>query len=141
MTVGPNTILFDPSKEELAVADAVVAISITSASSPSAGGTTAPFKVIALRTIDPPSRLTAAGVLNTTAAAPSTSAAAASGAAAAVIPPDRAAALRELDAGRTVWRPSRGGLSRAVLARMIKAVVEKGGVGEEVLGGLEGVEV
>jgi exosome complex component RRP42 len=132
MTVGPSTILFDPSKEELAVADAVVAISIASTADPAA-----PFKVIALRTIDPPSRLTAAGVLNTTTITTASSA----GAAVVVVPPEQAAAMRELDGGKTVWRPSRGGVGRAVLATMVKAVVEKGGVGEEVLAGLEGVEV
>jgi exosome complex component RRP42 len=40
-----------------------------------------------------------------------------------------------------VWRPRRGGVKRSVIARMVKTVLEKGGVGEEVLEGLEGVEV
>lgn len=40
-----------------------------------------------------------------------------------------------------VWRPRRGGVKRSVIARMIKTVLSKGGVGEEVLEGLEGVEV
>lgn len=31
-------------------------------------------------------------------------------------------------------------MRRAVVAEVVKAVVAKGGVGEEVLGGLEGVE-
>jgi exosome complex component RRP42 len=40
-----------------------------------------------------------------------------------------------------VWRPRRGGIKRSVIARMVKTVLGKGGVGEEVLEGLEGVEV
>ncbi|KAK5114879.1 hypothetical protein LTR62_002037 [Meristemomyces frigidus] len=119
-----DNILFDPSKEELAVADAVVAMSVTQSTDNS-------LKLIALRTVDPPSRLTAAGTpnaLNTSAGAQSLGAA-------------EVAAIREKDMGATVWRPPRGGLKRAVLAKMIKMVVEKNGVGEEVLAGLVGVEV
>lgn len=40
-----------------------------------------------------------------------------------------------------VWRPRRGGIKRGVIARIVKMVLKKGGVGEEVLEGLEGVEV
>ncbi|KAI7458548.1 hypothetical protein KC351_g18092, partial [Hortaea werneckii] len=74
-----SMILFDPSREELAVADAVVAISLgvvpPSSSSPSSSSSAASspqdpkLSLLALRTIDPPSRLTGAGVpdrLNTT---------------------------------------------------------------------------
>lgn len=135
MAVGPN-ILFDPSKEELAVADAVVAIS-------AARGKDGELKMVALRTIDPPSRLTAAGV-------PSAPPAPASGGAnsrssstqtaSGTMSDVEASALREKDAGQTVWRPPRGGVSRTLLSRMIKAVVEKGGVGQEVLDGLDAVE-
>ncbi|KAI7203816.1 hypothetical protein KC365_g18149, partial [Hortaea werneckii] len=80
-----STILFDPSREELAVADAVVAISLgvlppstpPQASAP-ASSEEPKLSLLALRTIDPPSRLTAAGVpdrLNTTtpSSAPTTS--------------------------------------------------------------------
>lgn len=84
-----------------------------------------------MRTIDPPSRLTAPGVprdIN------SASGAAATATAAEVL------AAREKDEGKTVWRAPRGGVRRAVVAEVVKAVVAKGGVGEEVLGGLEGVE-
>jgi len=122
MSVGEN-IVFDPSHDELAVADAVLAISASQ-------GEDSALKMVCLRTVDPPSRLTAAGVptaLNTTAGASSLSAA-------------EALALRENDQGQTVWRPPRGGVRRALVSRMIKMVVEKGGVGEEVLEGLAGVE-
>jgi exosome complex component RRP42 len=120
-----STILFDPSRDELAVADAVVAISVAQSSSG--------LSVVALRTIDPPSRLTAAGVpkvLNTTTGA--TGAQSLSAAEVLVI--------KEKDLGQSVWRPPRGGVSRGVVARMVKMCVEKGGVGEGVLGSLGGVE-
>lgn len=119
-----STILFDPTREELAVADSVIALSVAQ----SADGT---LKVVALRTIDPPSRLTAAGVptsLDTTAGAAQTKGQA------------EGLALREMDQGQSVWRPPRGGVKRSVVARMVKAVVEKGGVGGEVMDGLAGVE-
>ncbi|KAF2172270.1 hypothetical protein M409DRAFT_49992 [Zasmidium cellare ATCC 36951] len=121
MTVGQN-ILFDPSTDEIAVADAVVAVS--AAQDGKDGG----LKMVALRTIDPPSRLTSAGVplaANTTAGGG--------------LSAEETLRLREKDAGATVWRPPRGGVGRAVLGRMIQRVVEKGGVGEEVLEGLRGV--
>ncbi|KAK3720416.1 Exosome complex component rrp42 [Vermiconidia calcicola] len=126
MSVGEN-IIFDPSKEELAVADSVVAIS---AVGQTISGNDGALKMIALRTIDPPSRLTGAGVpnsQNTTTGGTAVSAA-------------EAFALREKDQGQTVWRPPRGGVKRTMIAKMIKMVVEKGGVGQEVLGALANVE-
>ncbi|KAK4560322.1 Exosome complex component rrp42 [Recurvomyces mirabilis] len=145
MSVGEN-ILFDPSREELAVADAVVAISVTQShmnTNTNTSGTDTdspnPLHLIALRTIDPPSRLTAAGLpnsLNTSAGA-----GAGAGAGSQSLSAVEVAAIREQDRGVSVWRPPRGGVKRAVLARMIKMVVRAGGVGEEVLGGLRGVEV
>ena len=124
MSVG-DTILFDPSREELAVAHAVVAISAAATGEDDGG-----LKMVALRTVDPPSRLTAAGMpqnLNTTAGGTTLSNA-------------EALALREKDQGQTVWRPPRGGVRRALVAKMIKTVVEKGGVGHEVMDGLADVE-
>ncbi len=126
MSVGDN-IIFDPSKEELAVADAMLAISVAGQANSS---NNQPLKMFALRTIDPPSRLTGGGVpntLNTNAGGTAISAA-------------EALALREKDQGQTVWRPPRGGIKRGVVAKMIKMVVEKGGVGQEVLDGLAAVE-
>lgn len=126
MSVGDTT-LFDPSRDELAVADSVFAISVAQSTTHTAGG--GGLKVVALRTIDPPSHLTAAGTpstANTTAGAQ---------AAADVL------ALREKDQAQTVWRPPRGGVKRGLVAKMIKMVVEQGGVGEDVLAGLAGVEM
>ncbi|KAK4634998.1 Exosome complex component RRP42 [Fulvia fulva] len=122
MTAGSN-ILFDPSKEELAVADAVVAISAA------AQGQDRQMKMVALRTVDPPSRLTAAGVPNR-----------ADTTAGGGMSAEETLKLREKDAGQSVWRPPRGGVSRTLLAQMIKAVVERGGVGREVMEGLNAVE-
>lgn len=122
VSVGEN-VIFDPSREEIAVADAVLAISITR-DDKSQG-----LKLLSIRTIDPPSRLTQPGVPNSEnvnmlgAAAPAE---------------DAAVGQAEV-AG--VWRPRRGGVQRSVIAGMIKTVLKKGGVGEEVLEGLEGVDV
>ena len=123
MSVGEN-IIFDPSKEELAVADAVLAISVAV----QFGGEG--LKMLALRTIDPPSRLTGAGVPNTLNA----------NAAVAALSASEAMVVREKDQGQTVWRPPRGGVKRGVVTKMIKMVVEEGGVGQEVLDGLAAVE-
>lgn len=120
MSVGDN-ILFDPSTSELAVADSVLAISVSAA-----GG------VVAMRTIDPPSRLTAAGVPS---ALNSASGAVATASASEIL------AARERDEAQSVWRPPRGGVKRGTVTNMVKMVVEKGGVGEEVMAGLAGVEV
>jgi exosome complex component RRP42 len=123
MSVGEN-VIFDPSKEELAVADGVMAISVA------AGGSEGGLKMIAARTVDPPSRLTGAGVptaLNMTSGAKSLSA-------------SDAVALREKDQGQTVWRPPRGGIKRAMVTKMIKMVVQKDGVGQEVLEALAAVD-
>lgn len=126
ISVGDN-VIFDPSREEIAVADAVLAISVTRDDN-SQG-----LKLLSIRTIDPPSRLTQPGIPNSEnvnmlgAAAPSEDAAL-----------NQSAGQEEV-AG--VWRPRRGGVKRSVIAGMIKTALKKGGVGEEVLEGLEGVDV
>ncbi|RMY43672.1 hypothetical protein D0863_16307 [Hortaea werneckii] len=173
-----STILFDPSREELAVADAVVAISLgvlsPSSSSSSAAGEPAAsspqqtpnLALLALRTIDPPSRLTGAGVpdrVNSTtpgSGTTSSSAGAGAGAIGGEVVGQDGAAVRERvrggggtgsggdgkDAGKdSVWYPPRGGLKRGSLGRMVRLCVEGDGdrmtkgVGWEVLEGLAGV--
>lgn len=129
MSIGRNHI-FDPSKEELAVAEAVMAISV--GSNELEGGKSTDLKLLALRTIDPPSRLTTPGIpnaLNNVATGDRP------------LPPDEAFAAREGTDEKGVWNPPRGGMKRGVLAAIITAVVEKGGVGEEVMEGLLGVEL
>ena len=128
VAVGSN-ILFDPTREELAVADAVLAVSLSvsqSAETPSTDQKASTLQLVSIRTIDPPSRLTAPGIpdaLNS-----------ATGGAAKQI---------GLNSGSEegVWRPPRGGMKRGLVAKVVGMCLEKGGVGEEVLAGLEGVDV
>lgn len=127
ISVGDN-IIFDPSREEIAVADAVLAISI-GRESDSDG-----LKLLSIRTIDPPARLTQPGVPNSENVA--TLGSTASAEEAAILNPSTG---EEEVPG--VWRPRRGGVKRSLIAQMIKMVLEKGGVGEEVMEGLEGVEI
>ncbi|KAI7207521.1 hypothetical protein KC333_g9408 [Hortaea werneckii] len=150
------TILFDPSREELAVADAVVAISL------GVLPTEQKLSLLALRTIDPPSRLTGAGVpdrLNTTTPSSSTAATTtpsttnsgtAGGTTSAEISGQDVAALKEKvrgggggggagagtagggggDGGKdTVWYPPRGGLKRGSLGRMVRLCIDGDGDG------------
>lgn len=106
ISVGSN-IFFDPSHAELAVADAVVAVTIAS---PSTNEPEAGLSLLAIRTIDPPSRLSAS------------------------------AADAEMGGGAEegVWKAKKGGVRRDVLGRMVGMCTERGGVGAEVLDGLEG---
>ncbi|GFF50955.1 exosome complex component rrp42 [Aspergillus lentulus] len=123
-----DNIIFDPSREEIAVADTVLALSVCR------DGETGSLKLLSMRTIDPPSRLTQPGVPNSENVATIGSSAAAEDA--TVLNPSTG---EEEVPG--VWRPRRGGVKRSTIARMVKAVLEKGGVGEDVLEGLEGVSV
>ncbi|KAL9640349.1 MAG: hypothetical protein Q9204_000740 [Flavoplaca sp. TL-2023a] len=111
ISVGDN-IFFDPSREELAVADAVCAVTVaTIAATVSIGKRRegAPkLRLLSLRTIDPPARLAAAASTN------------------------------EGEDDQGAWRPARGGMKRGIVGKMVKKVLEAGGVGEEVMTGLEG---
>lgn len=127
ISAGEN-IIFDPNREEIAVADAVLAISITRDSDGDG------LKLLSIRTVDPPSRLTQPGVPNSDNVATLGSTAAAEEA--EIVNPSTG---EEEVSG--VWRPRRGGIKRSTIAQMVKTVLKKGGVGEEVLEGLEGVEV
>ncbi|KAF2401247.1 hypothetical protein EJ06DRAFT_581422 [Trichodelitschia bisporula] len=114
-TIG-ETILLDPTPEELAVADAVLALSVAAPlpSKAKKGKGNPQARLLAIRTLDPPSRLTPLG----TTAGPTEGA-----------PPRTGMA----------WAPPQGGLKRELLSRVIKAVVAPGGGAEEVLAGLAGV--
>ncbi|KAJ6069707.1 hypothetical protein N7499_011594 [Penicillium canescens] len=122
ISVGEN-IIFDPNREEIAVADAVLAISVTRT------GDSDTLKLLSIRTIDPPSRLTQPGIPNSEnvnmlgATAPSDDP--------ALLNP----ATGEEEVSR-VWRPRRGGVKRSVIARMVKTVLEKGVLGRRFLKGL-----
>ncbi|KAI2794670.1 hypothetical protein POX_a01270 [Penicillium oxalicum] len=127
ISVGEN-IIFDPNREEIAVADAVLAISITRDTQ--AGN----LRLLSIRTVDPPSRLTQPGVPNSENV----------NMLGAVAPTDDIAVLNPATGEEEVpgvWRPRRGGVKRSVISEMVKTVLKKGGVGEEVLEGLEGVEI
>lgn len=133
MAVG-NNIIFDPSKEELAVADVALAVSVT-------GSTAAPhaddaepgrsLRLLSIRTIDPPSRLTPPGVAN----------AANSAYGAAGTQKMLEAATAEVEAVEGVWKAPRGGAKRVVLGALVQKVLERGGVVDEVLDALEGVDL
>jgi len=148
MAVGEN-IIFDPTKEELAVADSILAISVgEDLSSTSSHPTTTVqerskrkdrnIRLLAIRTIDPPARITPPGVpdsLNTAAGG------------SALKNEEEVIRRRERGDGETgkgkegLWVPPRGGMKRSLVRRMIEMVVGEGGVAAEVLDGLEVVDV
>jgi len=91
----------------------VLAITVGRSSSSSNKGGDDALELLAVRTIDPPSRMSYSS---------SSSAAGAE------------TGLEE----EGVWKARKGGMSRGVVRRMVGMCVERGGVGEEVLRGLEG---
>lgn len=129
VTVGPN-VFFDPSREEIAVADVVLSLTFAAAasSSPAPLSTTGKgpmrstqaeqrhggVKLLAIRMVEPPGRRMTTAL----------------GAAEAIEGPD--------EGGGGVWKKRAGGVRREVVRRVVDLVVSKGGVGEEVLAGLEG---
>jgi exosome complex component RRP42 len=136
-----DNIIFDPSKEELAVAEVVLAVSVAESSQPreedasmeaDSGNGERDLKLLAIRSIDPPSRLTHPGVPNTLNTATGGSAASTT---------EQASSQREAIVEEGVWQPPRGGAKRKLIAAMIRQVLERGGVAEEVLDGLDAVEL
>ena len=175
MAVG-NNILFDPSKEELAVADVALAVSVageeattttttaaaaataatTTSAAAAASGTTEPshgtrnLRLLSIRTVDPPSRLTPPGVPNTANTAygsagagnGNTNASANGGGAQQQQQQQKKVLTTETSAVEEgVWRAPRGGAKRAVLGALVQKVLERGGVVDEVLDALEGVDL
>lgn len=145
MAVGDN-VIFDPSKEELAVADTALAVSVSQGQSleEKAGGedeamdlddvkTGRNLRLLSVRAIDPPSRLTPPGVPNSVNASSW-----GQGDAAQKNPDARQAEVADV-AG--VWKAPRGGMKPGVLSAMVAKVLVKGGVADEVLDGLEAVEI
>ncbi|RDW82105.1 hypothetical protein BP6252_03217 [Coleophoma cylindrospora] len=139
MSVGDN-IIFDPTKEELAVAESVLAVSVGERPQEKgqgdmdvdSGKPVRDLRLLAVRTIDPPSRLTPAGVPNTLNTATGGTAAGTT---------EQASSKRETMEEEGVWQPPRGGAKRKLIAAMIQAVLARGGVAEEVLDGLDAVEL
>jgi exosome complex component RRP42 len=122
ISVGAN-IMFDPSREELAVAESVLALSI---GVPTGSGG---FHILAMRTVDPPSRLTQPGLPNSLNSATG----------AALISEEETIAARESCTDEGVWNPPRGGLARALVGRITKAVLGPHGVAKEVMDGLNSI--
>ena len=132
VSVGPN-ILFDPSREELAVADAVLAISVATSLTPDSDAAEAArkrsFNLVSVRTVDPPARLTAPGV-------PDSVNSATRGVLGPALDAQKLEALSE-EAKAGVWNPPRGGMPRGLVARAVEMSVAEGGVAGEVLAGLD----
>ncbi|KAH7134770.1 ribosomal protein S5 domain 2-type protein [Dactylonectria estremocensis] len=133
VAVGDN-VIFDPAKEELAVAETALAVSVAEVRrARDAGGMDVDSKgrqlsLLSIRTIDPPSRLTPPGVPHTTNTSESAFAPAKL----------QKAGEQEMEG---VWKAPLGGTKFGVLDGIIQAVLEKGGVADEVLDGLDGVEL
>lgn len=132
-----DSILFDPSKEELAVADSALAVSLCEVRTQREQGgmevdSGRELRLVSMRTIDPPSRLTPPGV-------PSTANLAASGTSDTTQQKQQQRAEEHPQEG--VWKAPLGGTRFAVLDSIMQAVLEKGGVADEVLDGLEGVDL
>lgn len=130
VTVGDN-IIFDPAREELAVAESALAVSIAESRRAADEGAMdvdvkgRELRLLSIRTIDPPSRLTPPGVPHTSnnSTAPANQ------------------IQDEAQGTETVWKAPLGGTKYGVVDNIIQAVLEKGGIADEVLDGLEGVEL
>ncbi|KAF4428374.1 hypothetical protein F53441_14043 [Fusarium austroafricanum] len=125
VAIGDNTI-FDPAKEELAVAETALAVSVSEVrrvkteDDMEVDKKSRELKLLSIRTIDPPSRLTPPGVPHTT---------------------NGTAQKGDTQTAEGVWKAPLGGTKFGVMDGIIQAVMEKGGVADDVLEGLEGVEL
>ncbi|MCJ1444602.1 MAG: hypothetical protein MMC23_005104 [Stictis urceolatum] len=137
VAVGEN-IVFDPSKEEIAVADTILAISVGVATEEAEGkrkgkelgekrGDGGKLSLLGIRVVDPPARSAGAGVEDQANSATGGGKSAEKGA--------------DGEGKEEVWRPPRGGFKRRVLMKAIGMSLGEKGVGEEVLAGLEAVKV
>ena len=137
VAVGEN-IVFDPSKEEIAVADTILAISVGVATEEAEGkrkgkelgekrGDEGKLSLLGIRVVDPPARSAGAGVEDQANSATGGGKSAEKGA--------------DGEGKEEVWRPPRGGFKRRVLMKAIGMSLGEKGVGEEVLAGLEAVKV
>ncbi|KAF7546492.1 hypothetical protein G7046_g9286 [Stylonectria norvegica] len=131
VAVGDN-VIFDPAKEELAVAETALAVSVSEVRKERDTGAMEvdsgrDLRLLSIRTIDPPSRLTPPGVANEDNVATS----------------GGTAAKPKSDGSQPegVWKAPLGGTKYGVLDGIIQAVLEKGGIADEVLDGLDGVEL
>ncbi|KAK1506261.1 3' exoribonuclease family protein [Colletotrichum tamarilloi] len=136
IAVGGN-VIFDPAREELAVAESALAVSVaeekTATSTDGTDVNGRQLKLLSVRTVDPPSRLTAPGVPNSV--NPATGLAGTPSKAPAVPP------AAQGQAAEGVWKPPIGGTKVHVIEGMISKVLEKGGVADEVLEAIAAVEL
>lgn len=128
VAIGDN-VIFDPAKEELAVAETALAVSVAEVKRQE-GDTEEgrQLRLLSMRTVDPPSRLTPPGVPHT-----------ANTVAGSAPAPGKAREMQGSVEG--VWKAPLGGAKFGVMDAIIRAVLERGGVADEVLDGLEGVEL
>lgn len=138
-----NNIIFDPAREELAVAEAALAVSVSEVreeqqSSGMDVDSGRQLRLLSMRTVDPPSRLTPPGVPNSMNIA-TTNTEAGSG----TSTPKSKQPQQQTDFASTegVWKAPLGGTKFGVLDAIIQAVLEKGGVADDILDGLDGVEL
>ncbi|KXH44667.1 3' exoribonuclease family protein [Colletotrichum simmondsii] len=136
IAVGGN-VIFDPAREELAVAESALAVSVAEGkTAASTGGMDVDgrqLKLLSVRTVDPPSRLTAPGVPNSVNPA--------TGLAGTPSKAPTALAASQGQAAEGVWKPPIGGTKVHVIEGMISKVLEKGGVADEVLEAIAAVEL
>jgi len=127
MTVVDN-IIFDPSMEELAVAESLIAVSL---SFPRASDTTQTqsAQILSIRSIDPPSRMTALGIPNSVNSE--------TGAQYGSI--EEAIAARESNASQDLWNPPRGGLKRTLMKRLLVEIFGPNGIIHDLKSGLDKV--
>jgi exosome complex component RRP42 len=136
VSVGEN-IIFDPTREEISVAEAVLAVSIVRSGRTIGEETGGNLKLLSIRTIDPPSRMTNPGIPNSENAA-TIGFGVREESAQTMAAADTSIPGEEIEG---VWKPRRGGVKRGLISQIVKMVLQKGGVGDEVMDGLEGVEV
>ena len=154
MAMGQN-IIFDPSREELAVADAVLAVSvgyhhnhnhdpsrilIPSSTKSEPRRDQAELRLLSIRTIDPPSRLTQPGLPDSVNSATGGGGGGGGGGGTGG-GRDGKGKDDNVDNDDGVWRPPVGGMKRGLVGRVVGMVLGKGGVGEEVMAGLGGVDI
>ena len=161
VAVGDN-IIFDPAKEELAVAETALAVSVAEVTRGRRGlegkaekrGTMAEgamdvdvdlsserdLRLLSIRMIDPPSRLTPPGVPDVVGGATAGSGGSV-GLSISKHQQEQQQKQHHKEAVSGVWKAPLGGTKFSVVDNIIKAVLAKGGVVEEVLDGLEGVEL
>ena len=135
----PPKIFFDPSREEITVADALLAVSLGSSTILHADGQALPsrsFSLLSVRTIDAPAQMTTMGVKDSE--NPATIGTSGSVDAKDVGGTEATLKVAGGEKVEGVWRPRRGGMPRTLVSKVIGLCVAEGGPAGEVLAGLEG---